>query len=50
MYDMWKACKRYAQHVVSLRDCFEEEQKLSKTFHVFSQFCDLLCRSQRYVN
>jgi hypothetical protein len=44
---MWETCNRYAQHVVSLRDCFQEEQKLSKSFKVSWQFCDLLRRSQR---
>lgn len=47
MYDMWEACNRYAQHVVSLQDCFQEEQRLSKAFRASWQFCDLLCRSQR---
>jgi hypothetical protein len=47
MYGMWEACNQYAQQVVTLRDCFQEEQKLSKDFKPSWKFCDLLCRSQR---
>lgn len=49
MYEMWQACNAYAQHVLSLRDCFVEERKLSDDFRASLEFCDLLSRSQRLV-
>ncbi|KAK0747419.1 pfs domain-containing protein [Apiosordaria backusii] len=49
MYEVWQACNRYLQHVISLRDFFVEERKLTKTFKPNWRFCDLLRRCARYL-
>ncbi|KAK0609966.1 Tetratricopeptide-like helical [Bombardia bombarda] len=49
MYENWEMCNRHIQHVINLRDCFAEEQKLPGNFQVSFKLCELLLRSQRFL-
>ena len=49
LYDAWGQYNRYLQHVISLRDVFVEERKLSQSFKVPKIFCDILSDYQRYA-
>lgn len=47
LYDEWELCNKYLQHVLNLKDCFEQEIKASKAFRAPQQFCELLAHCQR---
>lgn len=48
LYQNWVQCNRYMQHVLALKDRFQEERKMSKDFKVSWKFCELLKECQRY--
>ncbi|KAJ5184902.1 hypothetical protein N7472_009742 [Penicillium cf. griseofulvum] len=49
LYDAWEGYNRYLQHVINLRDIFEEERKSSCSFRASLIFCDILNDYQRYL-
>lgn len=50
LFDAWENYNKHLQHVLSLRDAFEDERKLSQTFTASDTFCEMLSDYQRYVN
>ncbi|UQC77217.1 uncharacterized protein CLUP02_02684 [Colletotrichum lupini] len=49
LYDSWDWYDRFLQHVMNLRDVFEEERKASHTFTAPQRFCEILNDYQRHL-
>ncbi|PVH79292.1 hypothetical protein DL98DRAFT_655534 [Cadophora sp. DSE1049] len=49
LYDTWGGYNRYLQHVLRLRDIFEEERKASTAFTAPQKFCEILSDYQRFL-
>jgi len=49
LYDMWEGYNNYLQHILNLRDIFEEERKTSPSFIAPRKFCEILVDYQRCV-
>lgn len=49
LFDTWGHYNRYLQHVLSLRDIFVEERRLSQSFKAPKIFCEMLSDYQRYA-
>lgn len=47
LYQKWKTCALYLQHVLSLRDNFGEELKVNPAFFVSTSYCELNNACQR---
>jgi hypothetical protein len=47
LYDAWEQYNQYMQHVLNLRDIFDEERKSSSSFKASKRFCEMLCDYQR---
>lgn len=48
LYDIWEAYNRYLQHVINLRDVFNEEMRTSHPFTATQEFCEILGYYQRF--
>ncbi|KAK0102761.1 hypothetical protein ONS95_006358 [Cadophora gregata] len=49
LYDTWESYNRYLQHVLQLRDIFEEERRASTSFMAPVKFCEILKDYQRFL-
>lgn len=49
LYDTWEGYNKYLQHILRLRDIFEEERMSSIAFSAPRKFCEILNDYQRYV-
>ena len=47
LYQQWTQCNRCLQHVLSLKDNFKEERRITKDFKASPLFCELLKDCQR---
>lgn len=47
LFDAWEGYSRYLQHVLNLRDVFDEERKASDSFKAPLIFCETLNDYQR---
>lgn len=41
LYLMWERCGWWLPHVLSLKDCFREEQRINPKFTALQTYCDL---------
>ncbi|CAI6073766.1 unnamed protein product [Clonostachys chloroleuca] len=49
LYEGWESYNRYLQHVISLRDIFQEDSKASRGLKASTLFCEILNQYQRYL-
>ena len=49
LYDTWEGYNKYLQHILKLRDIFEDERKASTAFTAPLKFCEILNDYQRQV-
>ncbi|KAG8163347.1 hypothetical protein KVR01_006644 [Diaporthe batatas] len=49
LYDQWDQCNALLQHVIFLKDCFQECYKTTVPLKATWEFCDLLIQCQRYL-
>ncbi|KAI7781720.1 hypothetical protein LA080_014486 [Diaporthe eres] len=49
LYDQWTQCNALLQHVIFLKDCFQECHAAATSFKATWEFCDLLVQCQRYL-
>jgi hypothetical protein len=50
LYGTWEVYNKYMQHILRLRDIFEEERKASSEFTAPKLFCEILNDYQRYAS
>lgn len=49
LYKKWKACEKYIQHVLALKDAFKEQVKQQRSFRAPLDFVNLMLACERYV-
>jgi hypothetical protein len=47
LYKQWKACEKYIQHVLALKDAFKTQSRLFKGFKATLDFVNLMLACER---